>query len=205
MTCRNARRKRRSRRSKNKPACLRRTRFASIRHPSSRPSIASIASANAALCAAPRDSDVTSFRRLTTFGATTLRPMSYALRLLGIHKRYRVGLGSCRATVDALRGVTLHVRADEIVVIVGRPGSGKSTLLRCAAGLLRPDRGRVRWFDQRPPPGGRPAGVLYRSVPSHYGCMTVSESLSHAMLHREITPQPPAVHRALERVGMASE
>jgi ABC-type multidrug transport system ATPase subunit len=34
--------------------------------------------------------------------------------------------------------------------------------------------------------------------------MTVSESLAHAMLHREITPQPPAVHRALERVGMAS-
>src|SRR5919108_3523104 len=131
--------------------------------------------------------------------------MAYALRLLGIHKRYRVGLGSCRATVDALRGVTLHVRADEIVVIVGRPGSGKSTLLRCAAGLLRPDRGRVRWFDQRPPPGGRPAGVLYRSVPSHYGCMTVTESLAHAMLHRDITPQPPAVHRALERVGMASE
>jgi ABC-type multidrug transport system ATPase subunit len=130
--------------------------------------------------------------------------MAYALRLLGIHKRYRVGLGNCRATVDALRGVTLHVRAAEVVVIAGRPGSGKSTLLRCAAGLLRPDRGRVRWFDQPPSPSGRPAGVLYRSVPSHYGCMTVAESLSHSMLHREISPQPRAVHRALERVAMAS-
>jgi ABC-2 type transport system ATP-binding protein len=126
----------------------------------------------------------------------------HALRLLGIHKRYRVGLGSCRATVDALRGVTLHVRSAEVVAIVGRPGSGKSTLLMCAAGLLRPDRGRVRWFGQGATPAGRPAGVLYRSVPSQYGCMTVAESLLHAALHRELTPSPDAVERALDRVGL---
>jgi ABC-type multidrug transport system ATPase subunit len=126
----------------------------------------------------------------------------HALRLFGIHKRYRVGLGSCRATVDALRGVTLHVRAAEVVAIVGRPGSGKSTLLMCAAGLLRPDRGRVHWFGHGATPAGRPAGVLYRSVPSHYGCMTVSESLVQAALHRDRTPSPEAVHRALDRVGL---
>jgi ABC-type multidrug transport system ATPase subunit len=130
--------------------------------------------------------------------------MAHALRLFGIHKRYRVGFGSCRATVDALRGVTLHVRPAEVVVIAGRPGSGKSTLLMCAAGLLRPDRGRVHWFGEAASPAGRPPGVLYRSVPSHYGCMTVAESLSHAMLHRDITPQPSAIHRALDRVAMAS-
>lgn len=130
--------------------------------------------------------------------------MSHALRLIGIHKRYRVGFGTCRATVDALRGVTLHVRPAEVVVIAGRPGSGKSTLLMCAAGLLRPDRGRVRWFGEPASAAGRPPGVLYRSVPSHYGCMTVAESLAHAMLHREISPQPSALHRALERVAMAS-
>ena len=130
--------------------------------------------------------------------------MADALRLIGIHKRYRVGLGSCRATVDALRGVTLHVRPAEVVAIAGRPGSGKSTLLMCAAGLLRPDRGRVRWFGEAASPAGRPPGVLYRSVPSHYGCMTVAESLAHAMLHRDVTPQPCALRAALERVAMAS-
>lgn len=130
--------------------------------------------------------------------------MAHALRLFGIHKRYRVGLGSCRATVDALRGVTLHVRPGEVVVIAGRPGSGKSTLLMCAAGLLRPDRGRVHWFGEKASPAGRPPGVVYRSVPSHYGCMTVAESLAHALLHRDITPDPSAVHRALDRVAMTS-
>lgn len=128
--------------------------------------------------------------------------MSHALRLSGIHKRYRVGLGSCRGTVEALRGVTLHVRPGEVVVITGRPGSGKSTLLMCAAGLLRPDRGRVHWFGEAASPAGRPPGVLYRSVPSHYGCMTVTESLTHAMLRRDITPRGTALRRALDRVGM---
>lgn len=129
--------------------------------------------------------------------------MAHALRLVGIHKRYRVGFGSCRGSVDALRGVTLHVRPAEVVVITGRPGSGKSTLLMCAAGLLRPDRGRVQWFGETASPAGRPPGVLYRSVPSHYGCMTVAESLAHAMLHRDVAPQPSALHRALDRVAMA--
>jgi ABC-type multidrug transport system ATPase subunit len=128
--------------------------------------------------------------------------MSHALRLSGIHKRYRVGLGNCRGTVEALRGVTLHVQPAEVVVITGRPGSGKSTLLMCAAGLLRPDRGRVHWFGEAASPAGRPPGVLYRSVPSHYGCMTVTESLTHAMLRRDITPRGNALRRALDRVGM---
>lgn len=130
--------------------------------------------------------------------------MSHALRLFGIHKRYRVGLGSCRATVQALRGVTLHVRRGEVVVITGRPGSGKSTLLMCAAGLLRPDRGRVHWFGEAPSPVGRPPGVIYRSVPSHYGCMTVAESLTHAMLRRHVAPTTNALRVALERVGMGA-
>lgn len=128
--------------------------------------------------------------------------MSHALRLSGIHKRYRVGLGGCRATVEALRGVTLHVRPAEVVVVTGSPGSGKSTLLMCAAGLLRPDRGRVHWFGESASPAGRPHGVMYRSVPSHYGCMTVTESLTHALLRRDVTPTASALRRALERVGM---
>lgn len=128
--------------------------------------------------------------------------MAHPLRLFGIHKRYQVGLGSCRATVEALRGVTLHVRPAEVVVIAGPPGSGKSTLLMCAAGLLRPDRGRVHWFGESGTPAGRPPGVMYRSVPSHYGCMTVAESLTHAMLRRDVTPTANALRRALERVGM---
>jgi ABC-type polysaccharide/polyol phosphate transport system ATPase subunit len=43
----------------------------------------------------------------------------------------------------ALRNVTVHVGAGEILGIVGPNGSGKSTLLQVASGILRPTMGRV--------------------------------------------------------------
>ncbi len=49
---------------------------------------------------------------------------------------------------DALRGVSFDVRRGELVALMGRNGSGKSTLLKNIVGLLRPQRGRIRIFDQ---------------------------------------------------------
>lgn len=43
----------------------------------------------------------------------------------------------------ALAGVSLSVRAGELVVVLGANGSGKSTLLRCAARLADPTAGTV--------------------------------------------------------------
>jgi putative ABC transport system ATP-binding protein len=43
----------------------------------------------------------------------------------------------------ALDGASMHVRAGEVVAVMGPSGSGKSTLLHCVAGIVAPDSGRI--------------------------------------------------------------
>jgi putative ABC transport system ATP-binding protein len=48
-----------------------------------------------------------------------------------------------RATIGALRDVSLDVRQGELVRLSGPSGSGKTTLLNLIAGLDRPDKGEI--------------------------------------------------------------
>jgi branched-chain amino acid transport system ATP-binding protein len=50
--------------------------------------------------------------------------------------------------VRALQGVSLKVRAGEVIALVGANGAGKTTLLKTIAGLLEPRSGEI-WFDGR--------------------------------------------------------
>jgi ABC-2 type transport system ATP-binding protein len=93
-------------------------------------------------------------------------------------------LNKTYGTVQALRDLSLEVRAGEIVGFVGSNGAGKSTAMRITLGVLEADSGEVRW-------AGRPIDLDVRRrigyMPEERGLyprMRVGEQLTYlARLH----------------------
>lgn len=134
--------------------------------------------------------------------------MSIALHVQDLAKRFRAGVVGCFASVDALRGVSFAVPAGEHVGLFGPAGSGKTTLLLCAAGIMRPDAGRVAWFGESVltrDGGWAPPGVVY--VPERVSCyafLTVREALDHYGTLQELSTadRRARVDRAIDRLAL---
>jgi branched-chain amino acid transport system ATP-binding protein len=48
--------------------------------------------------------------------------------------------------IEAVKGISFHVDAGEVVTLIGGNGAGKTTTLRTVSGLLRPKAGEI-WFE----------------------------------------------------------
>ncbi|MGE0081788.1 MAG: ABC transporter ATP-binding protein [Thiohalomonadaceae bacterium] len=115
-------------------------------------------------------------------------------------------LGFAWGEVMALAGVSLEVRAGEIVGLVGPDGAGKSTLLRIGVGQLPPARGTVQVL------GGTPGDLRLRAriayMPQRFGLYPDLSVLENLRFFADLHGLPegealPRIQDLLARTGLA--
>ncbi|WP_416982140.1 ABC transporter ATP-binding protein [Streptomyces sp. T028] len=109
-------------------------------------------------------------------------------------------------TVEALRSLSFHIDAGELVCLVGPSGCGKTTLLKCMSGLLTPTGGEVRLEGR--PVGGPPPGmavVFQEYGRSLFAWMNVRDNVALPLRRKRLgkARERELVDHALEVVGLA--
>lgn len=129
-------------------------------------------------------------------------PLHPVLQARGLGKRY--------GELPVFSGISLDLRAGELVALLGESGCGKSTLLNCLAGLDSVEAGEVRLLDQplSALPEPAQAALRRRALGFVFQAFHVLPQLSVAdnvalpllLLGR---PDPARVQQLLEAVGLA--
>lgn len=92
---------------------------------------------------------------------------AYALECRGVTKSF----GATRAVAD----ISFHVRAGEVLALVGENGAGKSSLMNLLSGALTPDSGSIHLAPAEGP-FGRQVAMVHQEL-SLFGNLTVAENL----------------------------
>lgn len=148
----------------------------------------------------PRDADAGD----RTPGAALAATVDAAVRFEGVWKAFN--------EVPVLRGLDLEVRGGSTVAVMGGSGSGKTVLLRLTAGLIKPDRGRIRTLgtdvtplrEEQLLPIRRRMGFVFQGA-ALFDSLTVYENVAYPLReHASLTEAEIAdrVHRLLARVGL---
>jgi len=113
-----------------------------------------------------------------------------------------------------LQGVNLTVNKGEDLVILGRSGSGKSVTIKCIVGLIEPDKGEIKVFNENVLNLSKPElneirvriGFLFQSG-ALYDSMSVRENLAFTLKKhkRDLSAEEveSEVMEALDNVGLS--
>ncbi|UXI68511.1 ABC transporter ATP-binding protein [Tahibacter amnicola] len=124
-----------------------------------------------------------------------------------------VTYGSGPTAFQALRGISLTIRAGEMTLLLGPSGSGKTTLLQVMGCLLRASRGQVELFG-RPLAGTDAEGLAALRLAhvgfvfQHYNLFPTLKAWENVAIALDIKAVPLAEQRdqamgLLDRMGLA--
>jgi len=114
---------------------------------------------------------------------------------------------------EVLKGVSLDLKKEENLVVLGKSGTGKSVLIKCIVRLLKADSGSIKVFDEEVNGAKREdleeirkkIGFLFQSG-ALYDSMTVKENLEFPLrrIKKELSEEEISqkVQEALENVGL---
>src|SRR5688572_18038753 len=105
--------------------------------------------------------------------------------------------------VPAVRGIDLKREPGEFVVVVGPSGCGKSTLLNIAAGMIRPDAGRVFLDGQRVKSPGPDRAMVFQEH-GLFPWLTAAQNIAFGLKMSGISrsEREQRVHDALKMVHL---
>lgn len=124
--------------------------------------------------------------------------MTGRLELIGVSKRYAVG------EKWAVQDITIRCAPGEFVVVVGPSGCGKSTLLNLAAGMLKPDQGRVL-LDDRPVVSPGPERAVVFQEHGLFPWMTAAQNVEFGLKMKGVvrSERQDRVSQALKMVHLS--
>ncbi|WP_328930630.1 ABC transporter ATP-binding protein (plasmid) [Streptomyces sp. NBC_00190] len=129
------------------------------------------------------------------------------VRLEDVSRCYAAGSS---AQVRALDGISVTFERSTFTAVMGPSGSGKSTLLQCAAGIDRPDSGRVVVDGVDLGPLGEKAltelrrdriGFIFQAS-NLIGALTAEQNVGLPLRLAGRRPDPAQVRAALAQVGL---
>jgi phospholipid/cholesterol/gamma-HCH transport system ATP-binding protein len=131
-------------------------------------------------------------------------PVEPAVSLKGIWKTF--------GGVPVLRGLDLEIARGTTATVMGGSGSGKTVLLRLIAGLIKPDRGRIRTLgvdttvlrEEALLPLRRRMGFVFQGA-ALFDSLSVYENVAYPLREHATLPEAEVadrVHRLLARVGL---
>ena len=92
-----------------------------------------------------------------------------------------------------LNGLDLTVHRGESVVIIGGSGTGKSVTLKCILGLLKPDKGEIKF-------NGQQIGMLFQGA-ALFDSLSVWENVAFAVLQQKGMTRERAKKIAIEKLA----